>query len=165
MTSTKRFIRLMAALLALIFVINTAPLAALAEAINPPEDAAGQPAEHDHDHDHDHEQDAEETGEGIITQLVNDEENTLYREVKFALPDGLTDDEAAKITLPETKLVENGALIFAIPRPERTDYTFAGWYYDEAGTKPFAASEKVLLTDPNVRDLTLNLYAKFTPVS
>ncbi|MBR0512683.1 MAG: InlB B-repeat-containing protein [Clostridia bacterium] len=140
MTSTKRFIRLMAALLALIFVVNTAPLAALAESMNEPEAAAEQPAEHehdhDHDHDHDHEKDAEETGEGIISQLADGEGNTLYREVKFALPDGLTDEEAEEITLPETKMVENGSLVFAVPQPEQEHYTFGGWYYDPALTEP-----------------------------
>ncbi len=64
-----------------------------------------------------------------------------------------------------TTAVGDGMYIAGTVSVSKSGYTFAGWYYDQAGDEPFVASEKVLASNTHVNDLTLNLYAKFIPAS
>ena len=82
--------------------------------------------------------------------------DTTYYEVAFALPDGLSEEEAAQIALPEPVLLPADTLLYALAEPTREDYSFAGWYYDAALTQPADGGDAV------TRNLTL--YPSFAPI-
>ncbi len=128
MKRTRCFIRMTAALLALMMTISIAPLGILAES---PEQPKRDPAQAEASPEQ-----AEESGETLLSQLTEDEENTLYREIQFALPDNVTEEEAKEITLPEKMMIADGTLLFAVPQAERERCTFSGWFYDAALKEP-----------------------------
>ena len=68
-------------------------------------------------------------GENLANALGADSEK--FYEVKFALPNGLTDEEAAEIKLPDTKMIAADTLIAALPAAEWAEHVFLGWCYDE----------------------------------
>lgn len=82
--------------------------------------------------------------------------NTVYYEVSFALPNGLTKEEKDEIKLPETMMLPEGTLIYAVAEPTRENYGFAGWYYDAALTKPADGADSV--------DRNMTLYPSFAPL-
>lgn len=82
--------------------------------------------------------------------------NTVYYEVSFALPNGLTKEEKDEIKLPETMMLPAGTLIYAVAEPFRENYGFAGWYYDAALTKPADGADSV--------DRNMTLYPSFAPL-
>ncbi len=84
------------------------------------------------------------------------DENTVYYEVSFALPKGLTQDEKDEIKLPEPMMLPAGTLIYAVAEPTRENYGFAGWYYDAALTKPADGADSV--------DRNMTLYPSFAPL-
>ena len=91
-------------------------------------------------------------GENLANALGAESEKMV--EVKFALPEGLSEDEAAEITLPETQMIASGTLIAALPMPEWQGKVFLGWYYDAPQTK------EADMYDAVERNLTL--YPSFT---
>ena len=64
-----------------------------------------------------------------------------------------------------TTAVGDGMYLAGIPVVSKEGAVFAGWFYDEECKKAFSASEKILSSNKYVKNLTLNLYAKFTPDS
>ncbi len=72
--------------------------------------------------------------------------NTVYYEVRFALPDemkDLTADELEEVWLPDTQLVPSGTRIVSFPIAERLGYLFSGWYYDAALEQRWAQNDVV----------------------
>lgn len=94
------------------------------------------------------------TPEGSLEEALN--ADTTYYEVTFALPEGLSDEEAAEITLPEPAMLPSGTLLYAVAEPARANYNFAGWYYDAALTEPADGGDAV--------ERNLTLYPSFTPI-
>lgn len=58
---------------------------------------------------------------------------------------------------PQEEKVALGGKLQNTPSPERTGYTFAGWYFDDECTIPYDFSE-------NAIDDDLTVYAKWTPI-
>ena len=82
--------------------------------------------------------------------------DTTYYEVSFALPDGLSEEEAAQITLPETAMLPAQTLFYALTEPTWENYRFAGWYYDAALTQPASGEDAI--------ERNLTLYPSFVPI-
>lgn len=55
---------------------------------------------------------------------------TEYVSVRFAYPDGMSEEDKAATMMPEEQIVTKGSLVYALPMPTREGYTFGGWYYD-----------------------------------
>ncbi len=76
----------------------------------------------------------------------------MYK-VEYALPDGTTAEEASKIHLPETEMVEKGTAVNTLSTPAKDHALFLGWYRDPALTEKVDGS--------SVIDQNLVLYPKF----
>ena len=60
---------------------------------------------------------------------------TRYYTVSFAYPDGMSENDKASLSLPDSITLEEGSLLYTVPAPERLGYILGGWYYDSAMTK------------------------------
>ena len=140
--------RLLAMILTFVLLTGCLPLQAIAEEVAPP--AA---------------EESTTVGEGLVlgaqTQEgaealvgsvlpVNVEQTVVYREVRFALPAGTTEEEAGVTVLPEPQMVKDGTQIGVLENlPVRTGFVIRDFYYDEN------LEEIALLTDAIERDVTL----------
>ena len=130
--------RMLALLLTLVMLTGALPLTTLAEQVAPPEAA----------------EDAQAPAQGDLAEALGADET--YYEVEVALPAGLTEEEAAEITLPEPMMLPAGTLIYAVAEPTRPNYNFTGWYYDDALTQPADGGDAV--------ERNLTLYPSFAPL-
>ena len=95
-------------------------------------------------------------GSDLIASFVDTDDSTQYYEVQFALPDGITKEDSAEITLPETAMLQAGTLIYAIPDPEWPEHVFNGWYYDAEFKERAEGMDKI--------GKNMTLYPYFTPI-
>lgn len=65
---------------------------------------------------------------------------TRYHKITFADP---ADDTYAADAMPGCTMVESGSLIYNLPLPERSNYVFCGWFYDEELTQLAAATDTI----------------------
>lgn len=66
--------------------------------------------------------------------------STTYHKVTFANPAA---DAYAASALPDSTTVEKGSLVYNLPLPERENYVFCGWFYDENLTQLAATTDTV----------------------
>ena len=78
---------------------------------------------------------------------------TDYKEVRFALPNGVSELDAENTRLPETAMIPKGTKIADLASPRQPGKVFLGWYYDNNLT---------LMTGPeDTIENNLTLYPRF----
>lgn len=138
----KRYLALM---LTLVMLATALPVQALAEDIQP-QTADAAPADAQQSEAQPEQADAPQAP-------AEDDGTTVYREVKFALPTGTTDEDVGRTTLPDRQMVEDGTSVNALPTAKQNGSVFLGWYYDE---------ELTLLAGPDDKvDRNMTLYPRF----
>lgn len=90
----------------------------------------------------------------MLSDLLNTDESQQYYEVKFALPEEISEEEAEQIKLPDPVMLPADTLFYALPEPEWQNHTFSGWFYDAALTEPADGGE--------APERNLTLYPSFT---
>ncbi|MBQ3907254.1 MAG: InlB B-repeat-containing protein, partial [Lachnospiraceae bacterium] len=91
-----------------------------------------------------------------LTNVFQADENSTYYEIKFALPENTTKEEADMITLPKTMTIPEGSLLYSVQGAQKDDYSFNGWYYDAALTQRADGGDVV--------DHNMTLYPSFVPL-
>ncbi|MBO4697360.1 MAG: InlB B-repeat-containing protein [Lachnospiraceae bacterium] len=80
-------------------------------------------------------------------------DTTDYKEVRFALPEGVSELDAANTKLPETAMIPKGTRIADLASPKQAGKVFLGWYYD---------NNLKLMTGPDdTIESNLTLYPRF----
>ena len=91
-----------------------------------------------------------------LTNVFQADENSTYYEIKFALPENTTKEEADTITLPKTMTIPEGSLLYSVQGAQKDAYSFNGWYYDAALTQRADGGDVV--------DHNMTLYPSFVPL-
>ena len=92
------------------------------------------------------------TPTGAVTATPTPDQ-TDYKEVRFALPAGISETDAEKTRLPETLLVPKGTKVSELSRPRQMGKVFLGWYYDDELTLTTLPDETI--------ENNLTLYPRF----